>query len=86
MDNSNSKLVIMHNDDKTPVDFVNAILIGVFDKTKEESSIISNNIHLHGAMPVGKFSSKDANSKVEQVMLTAQKYSLPFKCEAVSVH
>lgn len=60
--------VIFHNDDRTPMDFVVAVLVKVFNKTYEEAMPIMLAVHHNGQAVAATYSSYDiAEQKLSEV-------------------
>lgn len=72
--------VLLHNDDYTPMDFVVAVLMSVFNKTMEEATRIMLNIHNSGIGVCGVFTYEVAETKVETVEGLARENGHPLKC------
>lgn len=71
--------VILHNDDKTPMDFVTEILKLNFDKSEEEAHVIMMTVHMTGQAVVGQYSKEVAESLVNTTILAAKQYGYPLK-------
>lgn len=74
--------IIIHNDDFTPFDFVEAILKRYFNKTAEEAAIIAGTVHENGKAPLGLFTKEIALTKVEAVTKVAEAKGHPLKLTA----
>ncbi|HHL43236.1 MAG TPA: ATP-dependent Clp protease adapter ClpS [Hellea balneolensis] len=72
--------VILLNDDFTPMEFVVAILVGIFKKTPEEATQIMLNVHQNGIGVCGIYTFEVAETKVAQVLDTAKRAGHPLKC------
>lgn len=72
-------VVIMHNDDFTPMDFVVDILMTIFHKKYEEAVSIMMMIHKGNRGIVGTYSYDIAKSKAERAMAAAKKEGYPFR-------
>ena len=72
-------LVIMHNDDFTPMDFVVDILINIFQKKHEEAVSIMLQIHKGSRGVVGTYPYDIAKSKAEKAMAAAREEGYPFR-------
>lgn len=72
-------VVIMHNDDFTPMDFVVDILMTIFHKEYEEAVSIMMSIHKGKRGIVGTYSYDIAKSKAEQAMTAAKAEGYPFR-------
>lgn len=71
--------VILHNDDKTPFDFVIELLIVIFGKNRVEANEITMEVHTKGSAVVGIYSKDIAETKVNQVVRAASQYEYPLK-------
>lgn len=58
--------VLFHNDDYTPFEFVEMLLMKVFRKTKNEAQMIAKSIHEKGAGVAGIYTHCIAETKVIQ--------------------
>ncbi len=72
-------VVIMHNDDFTPMDFVVDILMTIFHKEYEEAVSIMMTIHKGNRGIVGTYSYDIAKSKAERAMMAAKEEGYPFR-------
>lgn len=72
-------VVIMHNDDFTPMDFVVNILMEIFNKQYEEAVTIMMQVHKGNRGVVGTYSYDIARSKAERAMLLAREEGYPFR-------
>lgn len=72
--------VILLNDDFTPMEFVVAILVGIFKKTPEEATQIMLNVHQNGIGVAGIYTFEVAETKVAQVLDSAKRAGHPLKC------
>lgn len=73
--------VILFNDDFTPFNFVEQILMVIFNKTTEQSLAIAQKIHLEGSEVVGVYPLEIAETKQAQTIFNAQKNGYPLLCE-----
>jgi len=75
--------VLIHNDEKTPMDFVVHVLFAVFHKPIEDSIQIMLEAHHTGAALVTVLSLEEAEFRVEKAHATARgdKYPLTFSYE-----
>ncbi len=71
--------VLLHNDDYTPMDFVVAVLMGVFNKSLEEATRIMLNVHQSGIGVCGVFTFEVAETKVQMVHELARENGFPLK-------
>ncbi len=72
--------VLMHNDDYTTMEFVVAMLEGIFHKTPPEANRIMLNIHVKGIGECGTYPFEIAETKVTQVHARASQEGFPLKC------
>lgn len=72
-------VVIMHNDDFTPMDFVVDILMNIFQKSYEDAVRIMMEIHKGTRGVVGAYSYDIAQSKSEKAMSLAREEGYPFR-------
>ncbi len=72
-------VVVMHNDDFTPMDFVVNILMEIFNKQYEEAVTIMMQVHKGNRGIVGTYSYDIAHSKAEKAMILAREEGYPFR-------
>ena len=72
--------VLLINDDYTPMDFVVEILIGIFEKTKNQATDIMLKVHHEGRGLCGTFPLEIAETKVSGVRDEARKAGHPLQC------
>lgn len=72
-------VVMMFNDDFTPMDFVVDILQSIFFKSAEEAETIMLKVHHEGKAVVGTYSYDIAKSKVEKAMERSRLQKYPLK-------
>jgi len=72
--------VILLNDDYTPMEFVVRVLERFFHKNREEATRIMLQVHTKGMGVCGVFARDVAETKVRQVMLSAQEQQHPLQC------
>ena len=72
--------VFLHNDDYTTMEFVVEILIHIFDKSVEDSTVIMLNVHQHGLGLCGIYIYEVAETKEDMVHTLAQENGFPLKC------
>lgn len=75
-------VVVLHNDDFTPMDFVVAILEEVFDKDEAEAEEIMLRVHNEGRSKVHRYTREIAETKVSQTMALATAHGHPLLCTA----
>lgn len=73
-------MVLMHNDNKTLMDFVVDVLISIFNKSPEVAENIMWNIHCKGIGECGIYTSEIAETKVRQVHARARAAGFPLTC------
>lgn len=71
--------VFLLNDDYSTMDFVIDVLVKVFRKTVDESSVIMLNIHNNGRELCGVYTHEIAVTKVAQVKTMAREKGFPLK-------
>ena len=76
--------VILFNDDFTPFNFVEQILMVIYNKTSEQSALIAQKIHQEGSEVVGVYPLEIAETKQAQTVYNAQKNGYPLLCEIES--
>ena len=72
--------VLILNDDYTPMEFVIMVLERFFGMTHQESFDLMLTVHKKGVAVVGIFSHEIAETKVTQVIDTAQRHGHPLQC------
>ena len=72
--------VILLNDDYTPMEFVVRVLERFFHKNREEATRIMLQVHTKGMGVCGVFTREVAETRVRQVMLSAQEQQHPLQC------
>ena len=68
------------NDDYTTMEFVIAVLQGIFHHSEEKAAQIMMHVHKKGAGICGIFTREIAESKVEQVIQFSQQNKHPLQC------
>ncbi|MBQ0104121.1 MAG: ATP-dependent Clp protease adaptor ClpS [Prevotellaceae bacterium] len=69
--------VIMHNDDKTTMDFVVMVLQRIFHKSADDAEIVMLKIHNEGAAVVGTYYKDIAETKVRLTHSLARQNGFP---------
>lgn len=69
--------VIMHNDNKTTMDFVTMVLMEIFHKDVYEAQTIMLKIHTENAAVVGIYSHEIAEQKTDETLRLARQYHFP---------
>ena len=72
--------VYLLNDDYTPMEFVVQVLEVFFNKTHEEAMRIMLQVHQSGVGLCGVFTFEVAETKVAQVLSSAQQAQHPLQC------
>jgi len=72
--------VVLLNDDYTPMDFVVLILKDIFRKSHEESISIMLEVHQKGEGICGIYTRDVAETKAEEVIITARRNEYPLQC------
>ncbi len=73
--------VVMYNDDYTPMDFVEALLLQLFHKSPAEASRITMTVHKGEKGVAGVYSKEIAETKSRQANQTAKAHGHPFLTE-----
>lgn len=71
--------VVLHNDDFTPMDFVAALLIKVFNMNEQGAWNVTKSVHEKGRGIAGVYSKEVAETKSGQVIQAARAYGHPLK-------
>lgn len=77
--------VFMHNDDYTTMDFVVAVLKGIFHKSHDEAVDLMYRVHNNGIAQCGIYLLEIAETKVSQVHHEARTAGYPLKCSIEKV-
>ena len=72
--------VLLLNDDYTTMEFVIEVLKNVFRHSHEKATQITMHVHQKGAGICGIYTREVAESKVQQVLLLAEKNQHPLQC------
>lgn len=72
--------VLLLNDDYTPMEFVVSLLVGIFQKTREDATKIMLNVHQNGIGVCGIYTFEVAETKVAQVLEAAKRAGHPLQC------
>jgi ATP-dependent Clp protease adaptor protein ClpS len=70
--------VLLHNDDFTTQDFVEAVLMAIFGKTALEAHELMLQVHTRGVCVAGVYTHEVAETKVAAVERMAQASEFPF--------
>lgn len=74
--------VVFHNDDFTPFEFVQAIIMKVYNKSKEDAFRLTKEVHEKGKSTIGTYTKEIATTKVEITVSTAIMYNYPLMATA----
>ena len=69
------------NDDFTPVEFVEMVMMKIFNQTAAEANAITMKIHTAGKANVGVYTREVAETKVHHAMDAAKAAELPLTCK-----
>jgi len=69
--------VVMHNDNKTPFDFVVDILVGLFNHDKDTAADLAHKIHTDEKAIVGMYNLEIAEQKVEETVKASRVANYP---------
>jgi ATP-dependent Clp protease adaptor protein ClpS len=69
--------VIMHNDDKTPFDFVIDVLMDLFNHDKDTSADLAHKIHTDEKAIVGMYNLEIAEQKIEETVKASRASNFP---------
>lgn len=72
--------VLMHNDDRTTMDFVVDILCRVFNKSQEDAYDIMMRVHTNGIGVCGVYPREIAETRIARVHQAAWRAGFPLKC------
>jgi ATP-dependent Clp protease adaptor protein ClpS len=75
--------VIFYNDNKTPIDFVIAVLEEVFNYTSEKATEMTIRIHESKSQVVATYNYEIAEQKTTETLMLARNFGYPFRCEMV---
>lgn len=73
--------VVLHNDDRTTVEFVVLVLMTIFHKSFESASLLTMQIHLQGKGIAGTYSLEIASQKRDETIHAARTNQYPLRCE-----
>ncbi|MDP2247797.1 MAG: ATP-dependent Clp protease adapter ClpS, partial [Nitrosomonadales bacterium] len=73
-------IVILLNDDYTPLVFVVDVIQRFFSKSREQATQIMLKVHTEGAGVCGVYPHGIAETKMNQVMMYAQEHQHPLQC------
>lgn len=72
--------VLLHNDDYTPMEFVVAVLQQIFHLSEVDATRVMLHVHNAGVGLAGTFSYEIAETKMQQVVSSAQRHEFPLQC------
>jgi ATP-dependent Clp protease adaptor protein ClpS len=72
--------VLLHNDDYTTMEFVVAVLQGIFHHSESSATAIMLHIHRTGIGVAGVYTYAIAETKVSETMQAAEKAEYPLLC------
>ena len=72
--------VLLHNDDYTTQEFVEGVLIAVFNHDSETARRIMLHVHMHGVGVAGIYPHEIAETKAEKTMALAREAEFPLLC------
>jgi len=72
--------VILHNDDKTAMEFVVLVLMQIFHKSFESASELMLKIHHDGQGVAGTYTHEIARQKQEETVYSARTHGYPLVC------
>jgi ATP-dependent Clp protease adaptor protein ClpS len=72
--------VLLHNDDYTTMEFVVAILQGIFHRSEAEATQVMLHVHRNGVGVAGVYTKEVAESKVAEVTRAAEEAQFPLLC------
>ena len=72
-------IVILHNDDYTPMEFVVWILMEFFHKNEEQANSITLEVHKKGSGIAGVYDYQIAEQKIADVAESAKEHNYPLQ-------
>ena len=69
--------VFMHNDDKTPFDFVIEVLVELYRHDEQTAADLANKIHIEQRAIVGMYNLEIAEQKVEDTVRVSRANNYP---------
>ena len=69
--------VVMHNDDKTPFDFVIDVLVELYRHDEQTAADIANKIHIDEKAIVGMYNLEIAEQKIEETVRLSRANNFP---------
>lgn len=77
--------VVLFNDQFTPMDFVVAVLVEIFDHSVEQAEVVMWKVHTEGRGVCGVYPYEIAQTKQEWALQAAQKNQFPLAVEIEEV-
>lgn len=74
-------MVVIINDDYTPMDFVVAVIMEFFTMTRERATVIMWQVHTNGSAICGIFSKDVAHTLVTQINNYSRSHQYPLLCK-----
>jgi ATP-dependent Clp protease adaptor protein ClpS len=75
--------VVFYNDDKTPMDFVIAVLEEVFHYNNEKAMEMTLRIHETNSQIVATYNYEIAEQKTSETLMLARNFNFPFRVELI---
>lgn len=72
--------VLLHNDDKTTMDFVVDVLVQIFDKSFDDAVKVMLKIHNEGVAICGSYTKEIALTKQHHTINAARAAGFPLRC------
>ena len=69
--------VVMHNDDKTPFDFVIDVLVELYRHDEQTAADLANKIHVEEKAIVGMYNLEIAEQKIEETVRLSRANNFP---------
>lgn len=69
--------VLMHNDDKTPFDFVIDVLVELYRHDEQTAADLANKIHIEEKAIVGMYNLEIAEQKIEETVRLSRANNFP---------
>lgn len=73
--------VILYNDDQTPMDFVNELLMTIFNHTQDSAEAVTLSVHTEGKGIAGIFYYEVAEQKVHESILVSRSAGYPLSLD-----
>jgi ATP-dependent Clp protease adaptor protein ClpS len=71
--------VVLLNDDFTPMEFVEHVVMDVFRKTRDEAGRITMDVHTRGAAAIGPYTHELAETRAFRVIVAAEAAGHPLQ-------